>query len=134
TFLTVLVAGAMTTTATAATAAPATPNTVVLDGNQLARNRIALLAGDRPLRASLTNLLAQADVALTKGPWAVTDKTQVPPSGNKHDYLSLAPYFWPTQPQTPGNPLGCPYVEKDGIRNPATDAIPDKAARLTPCT
>jgi len=49
-------------------------------------------------------------------------------SGDKHDYLSLAPYWWPSQPQTPDNPLGCPYVEKDGVRNPATDAIPTAGA------
>jgi hypothetical protein len=107
------------------------PDTVVLDGGQLVRNKLALRAGDRTMRTSLTALLAQADVALTKGPWSVTDKTQVPPSGDRHDYMSLAPYWWPTQPPTPENPQGCPYVEKDGVRNPATDAIPDKPSRLT---
>ena len=107
------------------------PNTVVLDGGQLVRNKLALLAGDRTMRTSLNALLAQADVALTKGPWSVMDKTQVPPSGDRHDYMSLAPYWWPTQPQTPENPQGCPYVERDGERNPATDAIPDKPSRLT---
>lgn len=107
------------------------PDTAVLDGKQLLRTKIALLAGDRAVRSSLNNLLAQANVALTKGPWTVADKPQTPPSGDKHDYLSLAPYFWPSQPQTSENPLGCPYVEKDGVRNPATEAIPDKVERLT---
>jgi hypothetical protein len=106
------------------------PNTTVLDGNRLLGNRIALLTGDRTVRASLDNLLTQAKAALTKGPWSVMDKTQVPPSGDRHDYLSLAPYYWPTQPQTPANPQGCPYVNRDGVRNPATDAIPDKPSRL----
>jgi hypothetical protein len=110
------------------------PKTAVLDGSRLVGNRIALLTGDRTVRKSLDNLVLQANVALTKGPWSVMDKTQVPPSGDRHDYLSLAPYYWPTQPQTPANPQGCPYVNKDGVRNPATDAIPDKAARLTAFT
>src|SRR5882757_3289081 len=110
---------------------PCAPNTAALDGKQLARTKIALLAGDRTARAALNNLLAQANAALTKGPWTVVDKPQTPPSGDKHDYLSLAPYWWPSHPQTPDNPLGCPYVEKDGVRNPATDAIPDKPERLT---
>ncbi|MEV4316111.1 alginate lyase family protein [Actinocrispum sp. NPDC049592] len=110
------------------------PRTAVLDGDRLARNRIGLLFGDRALRTSLNDLLVQANAALTKGPWSVMDKTQVPPSGDRHDYLSLAPYYWPTKPQTPDNPQGCPYVNKDGVRNPATDAIPDKASRLTAFT
>ncbi|MCU1688034.1 MAG: alginate lyase [Amycolatopsis sp.] len=107
------------------------PDTAVLDGNQLVRNKIALLIGDRTTRTSLNKLLTQANAALTKGPWTVVDKPQTPPSGDKHDYLSLAPYYWPTQPPTPANPSGCPYVQKDGVRNPATDAIPDKSERLT---
>jgi hypothetical protein len=125
---TLLAAGAGTATAAELTAAP---DTVVLDGHQLLRTKIALHAGDRTARTALDNLLKQADKALTKGPWTVADKPQTPPSGDKHDYLSLAPYYWPSQPQTPANPQGCPYVEKDGVRNPATEAIPDKVERLT---
>lgn len=106
------------------------PETVVLDGARLAGNRIRLLAGDRVVRASLGNLLTQASAALETGPWTVVDKPQLPPSGDRHDYLSLAPYYWPSKPSTPDNPQGCPYVAKDGERNPATDAIPDKAERL----
>ena len=34
------------------------------------------------------------DLAL-QGPWAVTNKTILPPSNNTHDYLSYAPYYWP---------------------------------------
>ena len=54
------------------------------------------------------------------------DKTEVPPSGDKHDYMSLAPYYWPTQPQTADNPWGCPYVDKDGQVSPISKSIPDK--------
>jgi hypothetical protein len=102
------------------------PGTVVLDGAQLAADRMKLLAGDPTLRASLTNLIAQAKPELTQGPWTVMDKTQIPPSGDKHDYMSLAPYYWPTQPQTPDNPWGCPYVNKDGQVSPISRSIPDK--------
>lgn len=35
-----------------------------------------------------------SDYAL-QGPWAVTNKTILPPSNNTHDYLSFAPYLWP---------------------------------------
>ncbi|HEY4022878.1 MAG TPA: alginate lyase family protein [Pseudonocardiaceae bacterium] len=102
------------------------PNTVVLNGQTLVANRLKLLAGDPTLRASLSDLLAQAKPELTQGPWTVMDKNLVPPSGDKHDYMSLAPYYWPTQPQTPSNPWGCPYVNKDGQVSPISKSIPDK--------
>lgn len=105
------------------------PATVVLDGNRLLLNRLGLLVGDPALHKSLNNLLAVAQPELTAGPWSVTDKTMLPPSGDKHDYLSLAPYWWPTQPMTPANPWGCPYIQKDGQRDPIVDSIPDHAER-----
>ncbi|MGW4487151.1 alginate lyase family protein [Amycolatopsis sp. NPDC004368] len=139
------VAGLLATTVTTAGAAPrqtslcdlpvlslaCQPDTVVLDGARLTQNRVGLLLGDRTLRTSLGALLTQADAALTKGPWTVADKERVPPSGDKHDYLSLAPYWWPSQPKTPENPQGCPYVQRDGVLNPETTAVSDKAERLT---
>jgi hypothetical protein len=42
------------------------------------------------------------------------DKTTTPPSGDKHDYISLATYWWPD----PMNPTG-PYIRLDGQSNPA---------------
>lgn len=42
------------------------------------------------------------------------DKTYTPPSGNKHDYVSMAPYWWPN----PGTANGLPYIRKDGKVNP----------------
>jgi hypothetical protein len=45
---------------------------------------------------------------------SVADKPQVPPSGDKHDYLSIAPYWWPD----PSKPDGKPYIRKDGRTNP----------------
>ena len=108
---------------------PPLPHTVVLDGKQLLRTKIAVLTGDPTARRALGNLLTQAQADLTAGPWSVTDKTLLPPSGDKHDYLSLAPYWWGTSPVTEDNPYGCPYVQRDGQRNPLVDTIPDHAAR-----
>jgi hypothetical protein len=109
----------------------AAPATVVLDGNQLLRTKVELIAGDRTKRAALADLLTQARTDLTAGPWSVTDKTQLPPSGDTHDYLSLAPYWWPTQPVTDTNPWGCPFIQKDGERDPIVDAIPDHPSELS---
>ena len=66
--------------------------------------------------AFYNQLIEMADSALTEGPFSVTNKTGIPPSGNKHDYLSLAPFFWPN----PDTPDGLPYIRKDGRVNPQT--------------
>ena len=105
------------------------PRTVVLDGNRLALTRLLVKAGVPQLRSELKTLTGQADGYLTQGPWSVMDKPQTAPSGDKHDYLSEAPYWWPSQPQTAANPWGCPYVQKDGVRNPAIDTITDHSER-----
>ena len=57
----------------------------------------------------------EANAALQQGPWTVVDKKQTPPSGNKHDYMSIGKYWWPD----PQNPNG-PYIRKDGLTNPNT--------------
>ena len=66
--------------------------------------------------AFYNQLIEMADSALTKGPFSVTNKTGMPPSGSKHDYMTLAPYFWPN----PDTPDGLPYIRKDGEVNPET--------------
>ncbi|EAA7390780.1 alginate lyase family protein [Salmonella enterica subsp. houtenae] len=59
-------------------------------------------------------LLQQADAALNHAVYSVTDKTLTPVSGNKHDYYSFGPYWWPN----PGSKDGMPYIRKDGQINP----------------
>ena len=54
-------------------------------------------------------------------PVSVMDKGITPPSGDKHDYMSQAPYWWPD----PTRPDGRPYIRKDGQRNPEIDALTD---------
>jgi len=134
--LAVTTAAGLTGTASAHPSAPPfrldlkPPATVVLDGHQLVRNQIGLLTGNTTLRTSLANLLTQANTELTAGPWSVTNKTQLPPSGNPHDYLSYAPYYWPTQPITASNPFGCPMVNRDGQRDPLVDGVPDHQSEI----
>lgn len=55
-----------------------------------------------------------AEAALNRGPYSVTNKSRTPPSGDKHDYYSIGPYWWPT----PGKPKGEPYTRRDGVTNP----------------
>jgi len=64
---------------------------------------------------------AEADKAMNEGPFSVMQKTATPPSGDKHDYMSMAPYFWPN----PDSPNHLPYVRRDGERNPEITQIAD---------
>ncbi|MER5770927.1 alginate lyase family protein [Streptomyces sp. NPDC001985] len=102
------------------------PQTVVIDGDRLVRAKKRLDRGDPALRTAARHLVAQADRWLGQGPWTVVDKPRPAPSGDPHDYLSQAPYWWPTRPGTPENPWGCPYVQRDGERNPEVDTGTDR--------
>jgi hypothetical protein len=71
-------------------------------------------AVDKNLAPAIADLIQQADRALTAGPFSVINKDMLPPSGDKRDYMSLAPYWWPN----PAKPDGLPYIRRDGERNP----------------
>lgn len=79
---------------------------------------------DEAAGKALKKLLADADKALAVIPPSVTQKAKVPPSGDKHDYMSIAPYFWPN----PATKDGLPYQRKDGKVNPESR---DEAANDT---
>jgi hypothetical protein len=103
--------------------AQATPRVFLFDGAQLAAARQRVRAGDAALAPALRKLEGDARAAMSVGPVAVTDKKHTPPSGDRHDYMSLAPYWWPD----PSKPDGLPYIQKDGQRNPAIYEITDAA-------
>lgn len=71
---------------------------------------------DPVVKAAYAALIARADAALRRKPGSVMDKTTVPLSGDRHDYMSIAPYWWPD----PSNPTG-PYLRRDGEINPQRD-------------
>jgi hypothetical protein len=87
---------------------------VSLRADELLRARTSIQSGDTALRLAFARLSDDAERALTAGPFSVTDKKRVPPSGNRHDYMSLGPYWWPDSTKT----NGLPYVRRDGQRNP----------------
>lgn len=92
-----------------------------LNPKTLAASKLKIKNGDAQAVAAYHNLLKSADKFLNKEPYSVMHKIQLPPSGNKHDYMSLAPYFWPN----PDTPNGLPFIRKDGERNPAIKSISD---------
>ncbi|MBI1762748.1 MAG: alginate lyase family protein [Acidobacteria bacterium] len=67
-----------------------------------------------PQDPALIALRNEADKTLKTAPLSVTQKERTPPSGDKHDYLSLAPYWWPN----PQGKDGLPYLRRDGETNP----------------
>ncbi|MBK1442027.1 alginate lyase family protein [Parapedobacter sp. ISTM3] len=87
----------------------------------LAAHQQRITEGDALLTADLDTVLRLADLALARKPYSVTEKSKVPPSGDKHDYMSVGPYWWPDTTK----PDGLPYIRKDGQTNPERFAIKD---------
>lgn len=80
----------------------------------LAQTRARIAAKDATTLKALQKLISYADQALELAPVSVTQKTKLPPSGSNHDYMSLAPYYWPDSTK----PGGRPYLRQDGKVNP----------------
>src|ERR1044071_9672413 len=97
------------------------PRVFLTDPRALAEMRRRTRSGDRSFDAPLRRLEEDARKALGAGPFSVTTKASAPPSGDKHDYMSQAPYFWPD----PSKPNGLPYLRRDGERNPEINKITD---------
>lgn len=93
-----------------------------LDGKVLQERKDALAANDKTLSRAYKQLLKDADKAMDFGPVSVMEKLNNPPSGDKHDYMSLAPYHWPN----PATANGLPYIRKDGQTNPEVKEYKDK--------
>ena len=70
---------------------------------------------DKPVYATACKkLLDEADRLMTKEPVSVMLKEFTPASGDKHDYMSLARYYWPDTTKADG----LPYISRDGLSNP----------------
>lgn len=98
------------------------PQTFILDGQYLNSVKAKLASGHINITDAYKMLIKKADKLLLVEPYTVMKKKQVPPSGDKHDFVSLAPYHWPN----PNTPDGLPYIRKDGQRNPEVEDFQDK--------
>ena len=94
------------------TAAP--PRVYALDAEGLTRAKRRIESGDQRLQPAYDRLVREAGAALQVPAASVMDKRRIPPSGDKHDYVSMGPHWWPN----PAKPGGLPYVRRDGERNP----------------
>ncbi|KAF9956142.1 hypothetical protein BGZ70_010031 [Mortierella alpina] len=74
--------------------------------------------------AAVAYALRQANIAYrnnTVYSVVIKPKSKIPPSGDIHDYTSLARYFW----KNPNTADGLPYVRLDGKPNPDMDSVWD---------
>jgi hypothetical protein len=101
---------------------PGKPTVFALNIAVLEKTKSSINAKDPSILAAYKQLIKDADKALQFGPVSVMEKKNDPPSGDKHDYMSLAPYFWPD----PTKPDGLPYIRKDGQTNPEVQDYKDK--------
>lgn len=65
------------------------------------------------------SLLKKADQRLSQPPLSVMMKEKTPGSGDKHDYMSQARYYW----ADPSKPDGMPYIQRDGESNPELEKL-----------
>jgi hypothetical protein len=87
------------------------PETIYADPHALAEAKANPTSP--AFKPALDHLFDAAANALKSKPVSVMDKTRVPPSGDKHDYISQAPYFWRDTNSADGR-----YIRRDGERNP----------------
>jgi hypothetical protein len=99
-----------------------TPQLFTIDAAHLVSVRESVKQGNQEFQSAIAALQSDANQALDVKPMSVMDKPVTPPSGDKHDYMSQAPYWWPD----PSKPRGFPYILKDGQRNPEIDRITDR--------
>ncbi len=91
------------------------------DAQKIFSIRKAYLNGELKEDPAVKYLKRQADKLLEMAPISVMEKEQTPPSGNKHDYMSMSKYWWPN----PDTKDGLPYIRKDGEVNPESEKISD---------
>lgn len=102
----------------------ALPDVIYANPQALADAKAKFQAGDAALKPAFERLFEAAQTAMDHKPGSVMDKNRVPPSGDKHDFMSQAPYFWRDTNSANGH-----YIRRDGERNPESNRDSD-AGRL----
>lgn len=75
---------------------------------------------------TMAGLQERARQALSNPLYSVTHKESAPAGGDRHDYYSLGPYWWPN----PDTESGLPYIRRDGKRNPEINQLAGDNQRL----
>ena len=102
------------------------PRVFSVSPGALPKMKARLAANDASLIPAFRKLTNDANRALNLKQLYMLEKPKAGASGDKHDYLSQAPYFWPD----PAKPDGLPYIRKDGQRNPESGDEHSDAPRM----
>ncbi|SDF53406.1 alginate lyase family protein [Chitinophaga filiformis] len=97
------------------------PETFLIKPGKLLEGKRKIARQEPAMQQALAELISIADKSLKNGPYSVVYKDKAPPSGDKHDYMSVGPYWWPDTSKA----NGLPYIRKDGQVNPERYAIKD---------
>ena len=97
------------------------PETFLIKPGKLLEVKRKIARQEPAMQRALTELVSIADKSLKNGPYSVVYKDKAPPSGDKHDYMSVGPYWWPDTSKA----NGLPYIRKDGQVNPERYTIKD---------
>ena len=97
------------------------PNTFLVNPERLVTLKNSLKKGDSRTITLINSLLKKAESNLKRKPVSVTTKKKIPTGGTRHDYMSMAPYFWPDS----SKPNQLPYINKDGQFNPEIYTVTD---------
>ncbi|WP_397364576.1 alginate lyase family protein [Olleya sp. R77988] len=86
----------------------------MIEYQELEAEKSLLKSHDKKAVIAYNELINRADKLLDSEMFSVVNKTGMPPSKDKHDYISIGPYWWPN----PNTDDGLPYIRKDGEINP----------------
>ena len=105
------------------------PRVFLADRHMLAKTKAGYIGGDPFLKPALDKLFSDAKHALEINPRSVMDKHRMPPSGDKHDYVSQAPYYWRDTNSPDGH-----YIRRDGEHNPEVNLDSDAGGLAHICS
>lgn len=101
-------------------------NFIYLNEERLEKVKDLIEKQDSFFTEAYQKLMLNADQELDKKTSSVIEKPQIPPSGDKNDYMSIAIYRWPN----PNTDDGFPWIVKDGEINPMTRRDDSDPVRL----
>ena len=88
--------------------------TLILDKDMLQQIQSGYVNKEKAYERVVKKVLDESNRLLNQKPLSVVDDDAIPPSGDKHDFVSMAPYFWPDTTKKDG----LPYIQRDGERIP----------------
>lgn len=88
---------------------------LTLDVKSLTESYNGYVEGKPDCHEYVNNLIKKSgELIRSDKRYTIVDKKANTPSGDKHDYISMGPYWWPN----PDTANGLPYIRKDGEINP----------------